>query len=112
MGVIRGRVKYKFKEINAERIEIVRLDGGNNAIIGRFGASRAIAKLKRVGKIKKKDLINGVVRQTTLTFLHPNIVYDKVSKQIIWQENSLQLNDIEQIIKDADDDIYKRFKMG
>jgi hypothetical protein len=67
------QTKYRFKEIEDERIKIELLGGGKDVTIGHMGAIRAMNKLRLNGSLYKSELITGVVRQTALVFLHPYI---------------------------------------
>jgi predicted restriction endonuclease len=80
------QTKYRFKEIEDERIKIELLGGGKDVTIGHMGAIRAMNKLRLNGSLYKSELITGVVRQTALVFLHPYIHYDHRTKRISWKD--------------------------
>jgi len=103
-----GLTSYSLISVTDDTININRLGGGENAIIGKQGAIRSITKLKQLGSINKSELIDSVVRQTTLVFLHPNIFFDSESNLISWNEHSPSLASIEHYIKEVSNDELKK----
>ncbi|AXB55219.1 HNH endonuclease [Flavobacterium fluviale] len=106
-----GLVKYRLYHVDDEKIVVDRINGGNYALIGRLGALNAINRLKQERQIKKTDLINSVLRQTTLVLLHPNIYYDNQTKQIIWKDKKKEIKEIESFINQAKDDEIEKIQI-
>jgi len=106
-----GNVKYRFFGMDSNRIVVDRISGGDLAVIGKIGATRAISRLRQLKQIPKTDLINSVVRQTTLVFLHPSIVYDVNTKMICWTENNFPLENLQDFINEAEDDQLNKIQI-
>jgi hypothetical protein len=100
---------YKVHSVTDRRIEIERLNGGQNSILTPGMVEHAIERLQQVGQVHRGDLMNSVAKECALIRFHPNVLWDEQSQNIFWRRViATSQSSIEEAIQEAPEDEFER----
>jgi hypothetical protein len=103
------RREYRVYSVSNRKIEIERLNGGQNCILTPGMVEHAIERLRQSGCIHRGQLMNSVAKECALIRFHPNVVWEEHSQNICWERVIVtSRNTIEEAIDEAPEDEFER----
>src|SRR5687768_380152 len=74
--------KYRVTSINEKKIIIEKVSGGNDVLLAKTTIENAANKLRKQKRIARDKLLGSVARETTLSYFHPFIFFDRKTKEL------------------------------
>jgi hypothetical protein len=100
---------YRVFSVAEHRVEIERLNGGQNSILTPGMIENAVVRLRQTGQVRRGNLMNSVAKECALIRFHPNVLWDEQTQSICWRRIIATTRDtIDEAIEEAPEDEFER----